>query len=114
MMGDAEGRTRKRSSGKRRWLRRIALGVGFLIALLLVLRAVVLLRAAKRIRRELEAIRAAREPLNWDELRRADREGRVPAQAESAISIEATELYKKAIEKLAALEGADDARLVAD
>ena len=70
------GKSRARPAWKR-WAFRLGIALAVIIAALLLVNGIVNWRAGKAIRAEVAAIRAAREPLNWDELVRTDREGHV-------------------------------------
>jgi len=61
----------------KRWALRVGIALAVIIAALLLVNGIVNWRAGRAIRAEVAAIRAAREPLNWDELARTDREGHV-------------------------------------
>ena len=79
--------TRHRSPAWKRWLRRAGIALAALCLLGFLAYSAILLHAGKRIRREVEAIRAANEPLNWDDMIRTDREGHVlPEDRDLALS----------------------------
>ncbi len=88
---------RKPTPAWKRWALRIFIGAAALVALLLLAHGIVLLRAGKAIRRELEAINAANEPLNWEELLRADRQGHVQLAGQDPSSAEISQVYAQAL-----------------
>jgi len=90
--------TRKGSPAWKRWGLRLALVLAVLVALGLLIRGIILLRAGRAIRRELEAIGAANEPLNWKELLRTDTDGHVQPTGDFSRS-EVSLLYARALAK---------------
>lgn len=96
MSEECRAEPRKRSSAWKRWLKRLGIALAVLLSLLLLVRGIILLRAGRAIRRELESIRAAHEPLNWEECLRTDRAGRVQADDDPSRS-EMSRLYAAAL-----------------
>ena len=88
---------RKRSPAWKRWAKRAAIGLAFLFLLGFFAYSVILLRAGRRIRRELQAVKAANEPLNWEELLRTDREGHVLPKGRDFSSSAISQLYAEAL-----------------
>lgn len=95
-------KSKKASSTPRRtakWqLKRLAIGFAVPVITVLLIRSVLHWRTARAISRELAAIKAAGEPLNWEELARSDRTGRVQPDAPGSAPSEISQLYRRAIE----------------
>jgi len=102
---------RQRPSGRRRWWVRIGLALGVLVALVCVIYGVILVRASGKIREEMTAIKEANEPLNWDELARTDRQGRVQPAGENPGLGETSRLYAEALPKTALWERGEGQKL---
>ena len=98
---------------RKRWLIRIGLVLAVMVAILLLFIGIVNWRASRTIHAEMEALRAAGEPLNWDELRRTDRNGHVQPEGAQVLSHKATRLYTQALAKIRELKNAPDSKIIA-
>ena len=99
--------TPRRSSAWKRWAKRLGIAVVVLIAVALLAHGIMLWRAGRVIRAELQAVRAAKEPLNWDEMVRTDRQGHVQEGDRISTQSDISQIYAKALNKAAGWQKSD-------